>query len=170
MSETTVGAGAPSARQLSVLWFTVLSAPLLIGVALALMVSMTHFEAVSPLFSKEILWGAALAAMAVMLLAGRFIRNFVMAPERLARRPLQGSKAKLSESGALAAAKVHVGMFVTLGMLDAVSVAIIAACFMHADADLALLNGVYTLVLAVVTKPDLGVALRETATALGRQG
>lgn len=47
---------------------------------------------------------------------------------------------------------------------------IIAAPFMPADAKLALFNGVYTLVLAVATKPDFAVVIHGTEAILRRQG
>ena len=70
----------------------------------------------------------------------------------------------------MAAAKVQSSMFILLGLLNFVSMLVVAACFMHADVELALLNGVYTLVLAVVTKPDFALAIRETEAVLRRQG
>lgn len=170
MSGSMVGAGAPSSRQLSLLWFTVLSAPLMIAVAITLAVSMLDYQASKLLVSREILWGAALAGMAVMLLVGRFIRNFCMAPERLAERTLPGNTKPALATRALAAAKVQAGMFMALGLLNAVSTAIVGFCLIQADAELAWVNAVYTLVLAVIYKPDFVVSLRETETVLRRQG
>ena len=108
--------------------------------------------------------------MVVMLLAGRSIRNFCMAPECLAERPLPDDSKPVSDTGSLAAAKVQAGMFMTLGLLNVVSTAIVGLCLVQADAELAWLNAVYTLVLAVIYKPDFVVSLRETETVLRRQG
>lgn len=169
MSNVLGGTKAPSPRQFQVLWFVVLSAPMMIGMALALMAMFAHYPPPVELLTRETLWGVSLAAMALVLLVGRRARDFVMAPERVAHRPLPGGAKLSGDVRALAAAKVQNSMFILLGMLNFVSMLVIAACFMHADARLALLNGVYSLVLAVVTKPDFMVVLRETETVLRRQ-
>lgn len=170
MSNVLVGTKAPSRRQLMALWFAPLSAPLMIGVALALLAMFAHYPPPLELLTRETLWGVSLAAMALVLLIGRRLRDFVMAPERVAHRPLPGSPKSSVDVKALAAAKVQSSMFVLLGSLNFVSTLVIAACFMHADAQLALLNGVYTLVLAVITKPDFASVMRETEAVLRRQG
>ncbi len=169
MSETLGGTKAPSPRHLTVLWFLPLSAPLIIGVALALLVTFAHYPPPVELLTRETLWGVSLAAMALVLLLGRRLRNLVMAPERMAHRPLPGSAESSRDVRALAAAKVQSSMFILLGLLNFVSMLVVAACFMHADAELALLNGVYALVLAIVTKPDFALATRETEAVLRRQ-
>ncbi|MBF5054894.1 hypothetical protein Y5W_00188 [Alcanivorax sp. 521-1] len=160
--------GAPSARTLNLLWFVTLSAPLLIGGALWYLVRFADYQSAGELFPQEMLWQLALGAMALSLLVARPLRNFIMSPEAVARRPLTGRKADTDPS-AVAAAKVHTSMFVLLGMLDAVAFIIVAFSFLHADAALALLNGVYALVLAVIAKPDFVTLTRDTEQAL-RQG
>ncbi len=170
MSNALGGTKAPSPRQLSVLWFLPLSAPLMIGVALALLAMFAHYPPPVELLTRETLWGVSLAAMALVLLLGRRLRNLVMAPERIAHRPLPGSPESSRDVKALAAAKVQNSMFILLGLLNFVSVLVVAACFMHADPELALLNGVYALVLAIITKPDFALAMRETEAVLRRQG
>ncbi|MTI50544.1 MAG: hypothetical protein FH757_02830 [Alcanivorax sp.] len=170
MSNALGGTKAPSSRQLTVLWFLPLSAPLMIGVALALLAMFAHYPPPVELLTRETLWGVSLAAMALVLLLGRRLRNLVMAPERIAHRPLPGSPESSRDVKALAAAKVQNSMFILLGLLNFVSMLVVAACFMHADAELALLNGVYALVLAIITKPDFALAMRETEAVLRRQG
>tara|TARA_R100000655_G_scaffold30810_3_gene61890 strand:+ start:2999 stop:3124 length:126 start_codon:yes stop_codon:yes gene_type:complete len=41
---------------------------------------------------------------------------------------------------------------------------------MNADTDLTLVNSIYVLVLAIVTKTDFVLAIRETEAVLRRQG
>ncbi len=170
MSNTLGGSKASSARQLTVLWFLPLSAPLMIGVALAVLATFAHYPPPVELLTRETLWGVSLAAMALVLLVGRRLRNLVMAPERIAHRPVPGSTKTSRDVKALAVAKVRNSMFILLGLLNFVAMLVVAACFMHADVELALLNGVYSLVLAVITKPDFVVAVRQTETVLRRQG
>ena len=170
MLDTLGETKAPSARQLTVLWFVPLSAPLMIGVSLSLLAMFAHYPPPAELLSRETLWGVSLAAMALVLLVGRRLRNLVMAAERIAHRPLPGSAESSRDIKTQAASKVQHSMFILLGLLNFVSVLVVAACFMHADAELALLNGVYTLVLAVVTKPDFALAMRETEAVLRRRG
>ncbi|HAM76270.1 MAG TPA: hypothetical protein DCQ09_11685 [Alcanivorax sp.] len=143
---------------------------MMIGVALSLLAMFAHYPPPAELLSRETLWGVSLAAMALVLLVGRRLRNLVMAPERIAHRPLPGNAESSRDIKTQAASKVQHSMFILLGLLNFVSVLVVAACFMHADAELALLNGVYTLVLAVVTKPDFALAMRETEVVLRRRG
>ena len=61
-------------------------------------------------------------------------------------------------------------MFMLLGMLDAVSMGVIALSLMQADVLLALLNGVYTLVLAVIARPDFAALVDATRKQLIHNG
>ena len=55
-------------------------------------------------------------------------------------------------------------------MLDAVSMGVIALSLMQADVLLALLNGVYTLVLAVIARPDFAALVDATRKQLIHNG
>ena len=161
----------PSPRTLNLLWFVTLSAPLIVGVALWFIIQFADYQSAGDLFPREMLWQLALGAMALSLLVARPLRNFIMRPDAVARRPLTGRKAGAAPTAntdlkAQAAAKVHTSMFVLLGMLDAVPFIIVAFSLLQADGELALLNGVYTLVLAVVAKPDFAALMRDTERAL----
>ena len=57
-----------------------------------------------------------------------------------------------------------------LGILDAVSMGVIALSLMQADLLLALLNGVYTLVLAVIARPDFAALVDATRKQLIHNG
>ena len=57
-----------------------------------------------------------------------------------------------------------------LGILDAVSMGVIALSLMQADVLLALLNGVYTLVLAVIARPDFAALVDATRKQLIHKG
>ncbi|MFP1681957.1 hypothetical protein ACLD0W_05560 [Alloalcanivorax sp. C16-1] len=161
------GARVPSPKTLNLLWFVTLSAPMFIGVALWLAVRFGAFLPVAELLPQETLWQLSLGAMALTLLMARPLRNLIMKPEAVARRSLAGRVAPEGPA-ALAAVKTQTSMFAFLGMLDAVAFMIVALSFMHADAALGLLNGVYTLVLAVVAKPDFSHLLQQTEQILRR--
>tara|TARA_A100001391_G_scaffold108388_1_gene72781 strand:+ start:275 stop:781 length:507 start_codon:yes stop_codon:yes gene_type:complete len=161
------GAPAPTPRALNLLWFVTLSAPMFIGVALWLAVRFGAFQPVAELLPQETLWQLSLGAMALTLLVARPLRNLIMKPEAVARRSLAGRVAPEGPA-ALAAVKTQTTMFAFLGMLDAVAFIIVALSFMHADAALGLINGVYTLTLAVVAKPDFPLLLKETEQILRR--
>ncbi len=163
----TAGARVPSPKTLNMLWFATLSAPIFIGVALWLAVRFGAFLPVVELLPRETLWQLALGAMALTLLMARPLRNLMMKPEAVARRSLAGRVAP-DGPAALAAVKTQTAMFALLGMLDAVAFIIVALSFMHADAALGLLNGVYTLALAVVAKPDFPQLLQQTEQVLRR--
>ncbi|HBC17592.1 MAG TPA: hypothetical protein DC022_02280 [Alcanivorax sp.] len=64
--------------------------------------------------------------------------------------------------------KVQTSMFMLLGFLDTVAIIVIVLCLMQADAHLAILNGVYSLVLAFITKPDFAALIEQTRQQLKR--
>ena len=146
--------------RLNLLWFAVLAAPMLIGIAVALMIWVGGYQAAMTLLPTDTLRMAALGAMALMLVVARPLRNALLDPHTLARRPLQGRNA--TSQGDPATLKVQTSMFLLLGLLDAVAMVVIALCLMQADAPLALLNGVYSLVLAVIARPDFATLVADT--------
>lgn len=154
-------------KRMTLLWFSVLSAPLLIGIALTAMVMVGGYTAPATLLPEEQLRTAALGAMALMLICSRPLRNIILSPSAIAARPLQGA-ATDSDANTSAIGKTQASMFMLLGMLDAVSMIVVALCLMQADYQLALLNGTYTLVLAVIAKPDFATLIRETVSQLHR--
>jgi hypothetical protein len=64
--------------------------------------------------------------------------------------------------------QVQTSMFILLGLIDFVAMIVIAFCLMQADAHLAILNGVYSLVLAFITKPDFAALIEQTRQQLKR--
>ncbi|WP_237440458.1 hypothetical protein [Alcanivorax sp. DP30] len=153
------------AQRMTLLWFTVLSAPLMIGIAISLLVWFGNFKAPAELLPADTLRMVAMGAMGLMLVIARPLRNLVLSPSAIAGRPLQ-SHTVSEDMDQQAAAKTQASMFMLLGALDFVSVIIIALSLMQADAELALLNGIFTLVLAVVAKPDFAMLITDTAKQL----
>ncbi|MCG8393523.1 MAG: hypothetical protein MI745_10610 [Pseudomonadales bacterium] len=153
----------PGLRQLNLLWFTVLAAPMMIGIAIALMVWVGNYQASMQLMPTDTLRMAAMGAMALTLVVARPLRDALMTPQAMAQRPIQGSTGHSP-----AVMKVQASMFILLGVLDFVAVAIVALSLMHADAMLALLNGVYGLVLAVIARPDFATLIERTEQQLKR--
>lgn len=150
--------------RLNLLWFTVLAAPMMIGIAIALLVWVGQFQAPMELLPGDTLRMGALGAMALMLVVARPLRNALLNPQAVAKRPLQGSTpANDDEQASL---KVQTSMFLLLGILDAVAMIVIAFCLMQADAHLAILNGIYSLVLAVIAKPDFASLIDQTRQQL----
>lgn len=143
-------------KRMTLLWFSVLSTPMLIGIAIALMVKLGNYSAAAEFLPADQLRMFALGAMGLMLICARPLRNLIMSPTGIAARPLQGTP---SNSQDAAIGKTQASMFMLLGILDAVSMIVVAMSLMQADMQLALLNGVYTLVLAVVAKPDFAALL-----------
>lgn len=152
-------------KRMTLLWFSVLSAPLVIGVVLSVMVMVGGYTAPTMLLPEEQLRTLALGAMALMLICSRPLRNFILSPSAIAARPLQGA-ATDSDANTSAIGKTQASMFMLLGMLDAVSMIVVALSLMQADYQLALLNGAYTLVLAVIAKPDFATLVKATAKEL----
>ena len=159
-------ASHPAVPRLNLLWFTVLAAPMMIGIAIALMIWFGQYQAPMDLVPQDTLRMGALGAMALMLVVARPLRNLLMAPATIAQRPLQGSTP--ANDGEKAAMQVQTSMFILLGLIDFVAMIVIAFCLMQADAHLAILNGVYSLVLAFITKPDFAALIEQTRQQLKR--
>lgn len=80
----------PAVPRLNLLWFTVLAAPMMIGIAIALMIGFGQYQAPMELVPTDTLRMGAIGAMALTLVVARPLRNLLMSPEAMARRPLQG--------------------------------------------------------------------------------
>ncbi|MGB1466798.1 MAG: hypothetical protein ACPG8O_10525 [Alcanivorax nanhaiticus] len=154
-------------KRMTLLWFMVLSSPMLIGIALAAMVIVGGYTAPAILIPEDQLRMGSLGAMALMLLCARPLRNWLLSPAAIAARPVQGLSANEDEN-ANAAGKVQASMFLLLGILDAVSMIVVALSLMQADMQLAVLNGIYTLVLAIIAKPDFAELIKAVRQQLSR--
>ena len=156
----------PAVPRLNLLWFTVLAAPMMIGIAIALMIGFGQYQAPMELVPTDTLRMGAIGAMALTLVVARPLRNLLMSPEAMSRRPLQGLPA--SSDDETAAMKVQTSMFILLGLLDVVAMLVIAFCLMQADAHLAILNGIFSLVLAIIARPDFATLIAQTRQQLPR--
>lgn len=152
-----------AARRMTLLWFVVLSGPLLIGIGISLLVWLGNYSAPVILLPEDTLRMAAMGAMGLMLVISRPLRNLLLSPASIAKRTLPGSSSDIEQQ---AAAQTQASMFLLLGLLDSVSMMILAMSLMQADAELALLNGIYTLILGVIAKPDFTRLIRETGQQL----
>ena len=150
--------------RLTLLWFTVLAAPMMIGIAIALAIWFGQYQATMELLPGDTLRMGALGAMALMLVVARPLRNLLLEPAAIAKRPLQGTSPASDDEKAVM--KVQLAMFILLGLLDVVAMIVIAFCLMQADAHLAILNGIFSLVLAVIAKPDFAALIDQTRQQL----
>ncbi len=153
------------AQRMTLLWFTVLSAPMMIGIAIFMLVWFGNYTAPAEILATDTLRMGAMGAMGLMLVIARPVRNLIMSPEAIAARPLQGSTDN-KDAGQQASANTQASMFLLIGLLDFVSMIIVALSLMQADAELALLNGVYTLILGVIARPDFSSQIEATAKLL----
>ena len=156
-------------QRLNMFWFLVLSAPMLIGIAIAGLVWFGNYTASVDLLPQETLRMGAMGAMGLMLVVARPLRNVLLSPSAIAGRQAQ-TVTPADSSDDQAVAKVQASMFMLLGILDAVSMGVIALSLMQADVLLALLNGVYTLVLAVIARPDFAALVDATRKQLIHNG
>lgn len=152
-----------AARRMTLLWFVVLSGPLLIGIGISMLVWLGNYSAPVILLPEDTLRMAAMGAMGLMLVISRPLRNLLLSPAAIAKRTVHGSSSDIEQQ---AAAQTQASMFLLLGLLDSVSMMILAMSLMQADAELALLNGIYTLILGVIAKPDFTRLIRETGQQL----
>lgn len=167
-----MSASTSAVQRLNMFWFLVLSAPMLIGIAIAGLVWFGNYTASVDLLPQETLrMGAmgAMGAMGLMLVVARPLRNVLLSPSAIAGRQAQ-TVTPADSSDDQAVAKVQASMFMLLGILDAVSMGVIALSLMQADVLLALLNGVYTLVLAVIARPDFAALIDATRKQLIHNG
>ncbi|MGJ3256784.1 MAG: hypothetical protein ACFE0K_10725 [Alcanivorax sp.] len=156
----------PAVPRLNLLWFTVLAAPMMIGIAIALMIQFGQYQATMELLPQDTLRMGALGAMALMLVVARPLRNLLLAPAAIAQRSLQGTTPASDDD--TAAMKVQTSMFILLALLDAVAMIVIAFCLMQADAHLAILNGIFSLILAIIAKPNFSALIEKTRQQLQR--
>ncbi|EUC70730.1 MAG: hypothetical protein AOY29_08410 [Alcanivorax borkumensis] len=164
-----MSAPTSAVQRLNMFWFLVLSAPLLIGIAIAGLVWFGNYTASIEWLPQDTLRTGAMGAMALMLVIARPLRNALLAPSTIAQRSVQ-TTTPADPAGDTAVFKVQASMFMLLGILDAVSMIVIALSLMQADALLALLNGVYTLVLAIIARPDFAALLDATRNQLTQKG
>lgn len=153
------------ARRMTMLWFTVLSAPLLTGIVISGLVWFGDFTAPARLLPADTLRMIAMGAMGLMLVLARPLCHLLLSPAAIAGRPLQNHNLD-QDLHLQASAKTQASMFLLLGVLDFVSMLVLAFSLMQADAELALLNGIYTLVLGVIAKPNFAGLIDDVAIQL----
>ncbi|MDF1638443.1 MULTISPECIES: hypothetical protein [Alcanivorax] len=156
----------PAVPRLNLLWFTVLAAPMMIGIAIALMIQFGQYQATMKVLPQDTLRMGALGAMALMLVVARPLRNLLLAPTAIAQRPLQGTTPASDDD--TAAMKVQTSMFMLLGFLDTVAIIVIVLCLMQADGHLAILNGIFSLIMAIIAKPNFSALIEKTRQQLQR--
>ncbi|KAF0808566.1 hypothetical protein A6D6_00275 [Alcanivorax xiamenensis] len=159
-------ATAAAARTLTLVWFAALAVPLAVGIALLLLVTYGGFQPLAELAPPETARMVAVGAMALMLVVARPLRNVLLAPETVAGRPLKDGQG--AEGQQLAILKARAGAFSFLGVVDLVSVLTIALSLAHADVVLGVFNGIYSLILAVVAKPDFAALIDDVTAELRR--
>ena len=162
-----MSASTSAVQRLNMFWFLVLSAPMLIGITIAGLVWFGNYTASIDLLPQETLRMGAMGAMGLMLVVARPLRNVLLSPSAVASRQSQ-TVTPADSSDDQAVAKVQASMFMLLGFLDTVAIIVIVLCLMQADAHLAILNGVYSLVLAFITKPDFAALIEQTRQQLKR--
>jgi len=101
-----------------------------------------------------------------MLVVARPLRNLLLAPTAIAQRPLQGTTPASDDD--TAAMKVQTSMFMLLGFLDTVAIIVIVLCLMQADGHLAILNGIFSLIMAIIAKPNFSALIEKTRQQLQR--
>src|SRR5690606_19694873 len=97
------------ARRLTLVWFAVLAAPLLVGIAIALLVIYGHFQPLAQLAPVDTARMVAVGAMGLMLVVARPLRKELLAPETVAARLLKDPRAKSAEGQELAMLKAQAG-------------------------------------------------------------
>ncbi len=95
-----MSASTSAVQRLNMFWFLVLSAPMLIGIAIAGLVWFGNYTASVDLLPQETLRMGAMGAMGLMLVVARPLRNVLLSPlshrrppgpDRYPRRPFRRS-------------------------------------------------------------------------------
>ena len=84
-----MSASTSAVQRLNMFWFLVLSAPMLIGIAIAGLVWFGNYTASVDLLPQETLRMGAMGAMGLMLVVARPLRNVLLSPSAIAGRQAQ---------------------------------------------------------------------------------
>lgn len=151
-------------RILNILWYGSLAGPLVIA---------SCFQA----FNLEIgvgwlpsrtLWNGALLVMAIALAGSRPFARRLLAPERIAARPVPPAMLAGEDATSLALAKVQVVSMLAAALLNAPPMVLTVLAVLHAEGQLALLIGVLALLLAWLAKPEFPALVHATERCLPR--
>jgi hypothetical protein len=95
--------------------------------------------------------------------------RYLLVPDKVAARPVPAAMAAPGDVAALALAKVQVVSMLAAAMLNALPMMLTLLAVLHAEAELALLVGVLTLVAAAVAKPGFVNLILATEVRLRRR-
>lgn len=151
-------------RILNVLWYGSLGGPLVIATAFLAF----ELEIGIGWLPSRWLWNVALVLLALVLAAARPLVRHLLAPERVAARPVPAAMAAPGDVTAQALAKVQVVSMLAAALLNALPMLLTLMAVLHAEARLALVIGLLTLVAAALAKPDFVNLLLATEGRLRR--
>jgi hypothetical protein len=152
-------------RILNVLWYGSLGGPMVVATAFLAF----ELETGADWVPSQWLWKGTLVLLALVLAAARPLVRHLLVPDKIAARPVPAAMAAPGDFAALALAKVQVVSMVAAAMLNALPMILTLLAVVHAEAELALLVGVLTLVAAAVAKPGFVNLILATETRLRRR-
>lgn len=149
-------------RILNLLWFGSLAGPLVIAVGFLAF----DLETGVDWLPSRLLWNVALVVMVVVLVTARPLVRHMLAPERVAARPVPAAMLAGEGPGALALAKVQVVSMLAAAVLNAPPMVLTVLAVLHVEAQLALVIGVLALLVAWLAKPGFPAQVQATERAL----
>jgi hypothetical protein len=152
-------------RILNVLWYGSLGGPMVVATAFLAF----ELEIGVDWVPSQLLWNVTLVLLALVLVAARPLVRHLLVPDKVAARPVPAAMAAPGDFAALALAKVQVVSMVAAALLNALPMMLTLLAVAHAEAELALLVGVLTLVAAAVAKPGFVNLVLATETRLRRR-
>lgn len=149
---------------LNTFWYGALGTPLAVAV---IMLAIPYGPLVEWL-PRELLWQFSLVALALLLATGRSFTRTRMEPDRVVAgaRPWPGLERADVEGEAFV--RVHFASMRTSALLVVIPVIVLLLAILHADALLALADGVLAIVAAAIAKPDFVNTLLATESRLRR--
>jgi hypothetical protein len=151
-------------RILNVLWYGSLGGPMVVATAFLAF----ELEIGVDWVPSRLLWNVTLVLLALVLAAARPLVRHLLVPDKIAARPVPAAMAAPGDFAALALAKVQVVSMVAAAMLNALPMMLTLLAVVHAEAELALLVGVLTLVAAAIAKPGFVNLILATESRLRR--
>jgi hypothetical protein len=137
-------------RILNLLWYGSLAGPMVIATAFLAF----ELETGVAWVPSRLLWNVTLVLLALLIAAARPLARHLLVPDKVAARPVPAAMAAPGDLPAQALAKVQVMSMLAAAMLNALPMALTLFAVLHAEAQLALVAGVLTLVAATLAKPD----------------
>jgi hypothetical protein len=153
-------------RILNILWYGSLAGPLVIASCFLAF----DLEIGVGWLPSRLLWNGTLLLLALLLAAARPLARHLLAPARVAARPVPAAMLAGDDLVSLALAKVQVVSMLAAAVLNALPMILTVLAVLHAEAQLALVIGVLALVIAWLAKPDFVPLVGATAAALKRSG